>query len=220
MAATVSVVEYDVFGTRFVRYVDVTGDSSYSSGGYLINPVQIGLGIITGAMPLGGNAAAAVYKAYWSNATSKVIFSETAANTVSLTASGTISSGTITPAGTVTSGITADALTPTATAGAPNIQTVTSATATSNKLYSGATVTLINQTAGTSGVIGVQAPGMTVGALTPTASVSSTFSGAAATPSATITSAITAGGIAAGTFAEPTSVNVTSITFRMMFVGT
>jgi hypothetical protein len=218
MAATVSIVDYDTFGNHYVRYVDITGDSSYSAGGYLLTSDQVALGYITGAEPIGGNAASAVYKAHWDNANSKVMVMETAAGTPSGTATSGFTGAAITPSGTVTSSFSGAAVTPSATAGAPTITTITSSAGTTNVIYADSTV--LNQTTGHTGITGVQAPGVTVGAITPSGTVTSSFSGATASLAGTAGTTLSGVAVAAAGLAEATSANLAAVTFRFMFVGT
>lgn len=61
---------------------DVTWDSSYPTGGEVINPVDIGLLVITSVLPIGGNSAAGVYKFWWDTVNSKLMAFWSALGTV------------------------------------------------------------------------------------------------------------------------------------------
>jgi len=64
----------DVWGRHRTDQRDITGDSSYPTGGYAITGPQVGLRSINGMTFLGGNTAAVGLIPYWNTQTNKLQF--------------------------------------------------------------------------------------------------------------------------------------------------
>ena len=180
MAASVTVVRRDSLGTSYVVYADVTGDTSYPTGGYALTKGQVGLTNITGAHKIGGNPASALVLPHWDTTNKKLMF--------------------VLPTG----GGAAPATLTAPVAGAAGLGTLAVAAPALGTLAATATPA--------SGATAVQSTSAQP-------AIPVTFTGALAAPA--VSGALAAAALTAGEGLEVGSTtDVSSLTFRMMFIGT